>query len=192
MPANVPPLYGDRESLVAFLAQQRYWMEVTIHGLDDAGLRAVPSTSALSLGGLLKHLDFVENDWMDSVLLSSSSNDPSPYYDSFRLLDSDTAQFLLAAYRATAARTEHVMAGITDLEQPVPLSPAPWNPPGSPDVSVRWVLLHLIEETARHLGHADILRESLDGAQAYPLLAAVEGWEPTDWLRPWTRHGTGA
>jgi hypothetical protein len=47
------------------------------------------------------------------------------------------------------------------------------------------VLLHVIEETARHAGHADIVREAIDGATAFPLLAAAEGWEPTPWLQPW-------
>jgi hypothetical protein len=50
---------------------------------------------------------------------------------------------------------------------------------------VRWVLLHLIQETARHAGHADVIRESLDGATAMPLLAAAEGWPATPWLQPW-------
>jgi hypothetical protein len=50
---------------------------------------------------------------------------------------------------------------------------------------VRWVLLHLIEEIARHAGHADIIRESLDGATAFPLMAAVEGWPPNPWFEPW-------
>jgi hypothetical protein len=55
---------------------------------------------------------------------------------------------------------------------------------------VRWVLLHLIEELARHAGHADIVRESIDGATAYELMAAAEGWPETDWLKPWKPAGT--
>ena len=51
--------------------------------------------------------------------------------------------------------------------------------------SVRWVLLHLIEEVARHAGHADIVREAVDGATMYPLMAAAEGWPATDWMQPW-------
>jgi hypothetical protein len=53
--------------------------------------------------------------------------------------------------------------------------------------SVRWVLLHLIAETARHAGHADIVRESVDGATAFPLMAAAEGWPATPWRQPWAR-----
>jgi hypothetical protein len=61
----------------------------------------------------------------------------------------------------------------------------PWFPKGVAAWSVRWVLLHLIEETARHAGHADLLREAVDGATAYPLLAAAESWPATPWLQPW-------
>jgi hypothetical protein len=61
----------------------------------------------------------------------------------------------------------------------------PWFPADVEAWSVRWVLLHLIEETARHVGHADIIRESLDGATAIPLMAAVEGWPASPWVQPW-------
>jgi hypothetical protein len=61
----------------------------------------------------------------------------------------------------------------------------PWFPDGVEAWSVRWVLLHLIEETARHAGHADIVRESIDGATAFPVMAAAEGWPATPWLQPW-------
>jgi len=62
----------------------------------------------------------------------------------------------------------------------------PWFPKDVSAWSVRWVLLHLIEETARHAGHADILRESIDGATALPLMAAAEGWPEQPWITPWT------
>jgi Protein of unknown function (DUF664) len=67
---------------------------------------------------------------------------------------------------------------------PVPKG-VPWFADDVEAWTLRWVLLHLIEETARHAGHADIVRESIDGATAGALLAAVEGWQPTAWLQPW-------
>jgi hypothetical protein len=88
---------------------------------------------------------------------------------------------------AAGRETEAVIAGIEDLGQAVPVPDAPWFPKDVEAWSVRWVLLHLIEEVARHAGHADIVRESLDGATCYELLAAAEGWPATDWLQPWTR-----
>src|SRR5215203_1059846 len=62
----------------------------------------------------------------------------------------------------------------------------PWFPDDVEAWSVRWVLLHLIEEIGRHAGHADIMRESIDGATMYELMAGAEGWPATDWLQPWT------
>lgn len=91
----------------------------------------------------------------------------------------------MADYEQVAAETEAIIAGIADLDQPVPVPDAPWFPSDSPPWSVRWVLLHLIEETARHAGHADIVREAIDGATAFPLMAAAEGWPATPWMQPW-------
>jgi hypothetical protein len=74
-----------------------------------------------------------------------------------------------------------------DLDQPVPVPKGvPWFPDDVDNWSVRWVLLHLVEELARHAGHADIVRETIDGGTLYPLMAAVEGWPATEWLQPWT------
>ena len=73
-----------------------------------------------------------------------------------------------------------------DLDHPVPVPKGvPWFPPDLDAWSLRWVLLHLIEETARHAGHADIVRESIDGATMYELMAGAEGWPETEWIKPW-------
>ena len=85
--------------------------------------------------------------------------------------------------RRRPRRTDATIIGIADLGQAVALPKGvPWFPD---EASVRWVLLHLVEETARHAGHADIIRECLDGATSSPLMAAAEGWEPTPWVTPW-------
>ena len=73
-----------------------------------------------------------------------------------------------------------------DLGAPVPVPrDAPWFPQDVDAWSVRWVAMHLVEELARHAGHADIVRESIDGATMYELVAAREGWPETPWLKPW-------
>ena len=93
---------------------------------------------------------------------------------------------VLDLYNDVADETAAALAEISDLGQAVPVPQGvPWFPDDVDAWSVRWVLLHLIQETARHAGHADIVRESLDGATAFPLLAAVEGWPATPWLQPW-------
>ena len=87
----------------------------------------------------------------------------------------------------SAAETEAVIAGIADLGQAVPVPKGvPWFPDDVEAWSVRWVLLHLITETARHAGHADIVRESVDGATAFPIMAGAEGWPASPWMQPWT------
>src|SRR4029453_1515196 len=108
------------------------------------------------------------------------------YEAGFRLGPDETLAGALARYAEVAKRTESVIAGIPDLGQSVPVPKGvPWFPEDIDAWSVRWVLLHLIQETARHAGHADIVRESIDGATAYPLMAAAENWPETPWMKPW-------
>ena len=185
MPGNVPPVAGEREGLLAFLAQQRCVLRVAAHGLSDEQARATPSASALSVGGLIKHVATTERGWIDTVLQREGGSEDD-YAANFRLLPGETLADVLDLYDQVARRTEAVIAEIPDLGQAVPVPrDVPWFPDDVEAWSVRWVLLHLIEETARHAGHADIVRESLDGATAMPLLAAAEGWPATPWLQPW-------
>ncbi len=193
MPALPPPVPDERAALLAFLAQQRYAVRVAAFGLtdDQARLAAVRSGgngtgSSLTVGGLVKHVADTERVWIDTV---AGRRDVSSfdYADGFVLGPTETLAGVLARYDEVAAETERVVSSIDDLGRAVPVPrAAPWFPADVDAWSVRWVLLHVIEETARHAGHADIVREAIDGATAYPLMAAVEGWEPTPWLRPWT------
>ena len=74
------------------------------------------------------------------------------------------------------------MAALDDLGDKVQLPAAPWYPHDPEGFSARWILLHVLEELARHAGHADIIREHIDGATMYELMAGAEGWPETDWL----------
>jgi uncharacterized damage-inducible protein DinB len=183
------PVTDERDGLLAFLAHQRYLVHVAAHGLTDEQARARPSASALSIGGLVKHLARTERGWMADVLQRSAGDahaQVEDYLGSFTLGPQETLAGALEQYESAAKETEAIIADIADLGQPVPVPrDVPWFPKDIDAWSVRWVLLHLIEETARHAGHADIIRESLDGATAIPLLAAVEGWPATPWVRPW-------
>jgi hypothetical protein len=94
-----------------------------------------------------------------------SNPDPAimqAYVDGFRLLEGETLQGVLAEYARTAAVTDELVATLPDLDASYALPPAPWFPAGATR-SVRRVITHIIAETAQHSGHADILRESLDG-----------------------------
>lgn len=191
MPGNVRPVVDERDGLLAFLAQQRDVLRLAAYGLSDEQARLTPTRSALSVGGLIKHVTSTERSWMDVVAQRGSPRHGSrEYVEDFRLAEGETLADVLAAYGAAAEETEEVVAGIADLGQPVPVPRgAPWFPDDADAWSVRWVLLHLIEETARHAGHADIIREHIDGVTAYPLIAAAEGWPSTPWMQPWKPGG---
>jgi uncharacterized damage-inducible protein DinB len=186
MPGQVDPVVDERDGLMKFLAQQRYYVKLSAHGLTDEQARATPTDSSLSVGGLLKHLALVETNWIDTVLRIRSDEDGyARYAGSFTMGDDETLESLIEAYDQVAERTEQVIARVADLDQPVPVPDEPWFRKDVDAWSVRWVLLHLITETARHAGHADLVREHVDGATAIPLMAGAEGWPETPWVKPW-------
>jgi hypothetical protein len=189
MPGLVAPVADEREGLLAYLAQQRLSLRLTAYGLTDEQARATPTASSLSIGGLIKQLASVERAWMDVVTLcyqSPSEDARKEQQANFRLAPDETLAGVLDLYGQVAKETDAIVAEILDLGQPVPVpAGAPWFPVDVKAWSVRWVLLHLIEETARHAGHADIIRESVDGATAFPLMAAAEGWPASPWIQPW-------
>jgi hypothetical protein len=187
MPGQVPPVADEREGLLSYLAQQRHVLRLSAHGLTDEQARTRSCASDLTVGGLIKHVTGVERNWINMVLCRErSASAEQDYAEGFRMGPEETLAGLLADYEEAARETEAVIAEIADLGQAVPVPKGvPWFPADVEAWSVRWVLLHLIEETARHAGHADIVRESLDGATAFPLMAAAEGWPATPWLQPW-------
>ncbi|MGW3958656.1 DinB family protein [Amycolatopsis sp. NPDC005003] len=190
MAGNVRPVADERDGLLSFLEQQRYVLRLAAHGLTDEQARLASTKSTLSVGGLIKHVAATEYGWMDTVLQVPQkpfAEAVAEYEDAHRLRPDETLAGVLARYDEVAARTAEVIAGIGDLGQAVPVPKGvPWFPQDVEAWSVRWVLLHLIQETARHAGHADIIREHIDGATAFPLMAAAEGWPESPWIKPWT------
>lgn len=197
MSGSVPPVDDELTGLLAYLAQQRRVLRIAAHGLTDEQARATPTVSTLSVGGLIKHVASTERSWIDIVLQRGQDVDfgeaMEKYAADFRLGPDESLADVLDHYDEVARETEDVVAGIRDLGQPVPVPQGvPWYPDDVEAWSVRWVLLHLIEETARHAGHADIIREAVDGATAFPLMAAAEGWPPSPWLEPWKPAGSSS
>jgi uncharacterized damage-inducible protein DinB len=188
----VGPVVDEREALTGYLDQQRYAVRITAYGLDDEQARATPTPSSLSVGGIVKHLTAVERSWMDTVMQRPKSfNSADEYQDNFRVGPDDTLESLLDDYEKAAQETHEIIDAIPDLGRAVPVpKDVPWFPKDFDAWSVRWVLLHLIEETARHAGHSDIVREAIDGATGFPLMAAVEGWPATPFLKPWEPAGS--
>lgn len=155
----------ERDDLIATLATHRGFLTQTVRGLDDAAARSTPTVSALSLASLLKHVSDTEAAWI--TFARTGTMPGAEGWDGedtrFLLTDDDTLEALLARYDAVAADTAAFIAG-ADLDAAHPLPVAPWFPPGT-TWTTRRVLAHVLAESAQHAGHADIIRESIDGAR---------------------------
>jgi uncharacterized damage-inducible protein DinB len=197
MAAMPPPIADERAGLREYLAAQHHAFHAVAFGLTDEQARATPSVSALSIGALIKHVTGVQRSWMQRVAAAPEmiESDKRPmdaqsadYQGEFVMRDDETLAGLLAAFDEQNAETIRLIETV-DLGAAVPIPQhVPWFPKDVPAWSVRWVLFHLIEELARHAGQADIIRESIDGATLYELLAGLEDWEPTPWLTPWGKE----
>jgi uncharacterized damage-inducible protein DinB len=164
-------LDAERGDLLAILAQHRQFLRYTTRELTDDQARTRTTVSELTLGGLIKHVTDVERSWAAFIAegptalgdaSAMTEADWARRQDEFRLLDGETLRGVLDAYEATAAATTELVRTLPDLDATQPLPVAPWFPP-SGRWSVRRALLHIVAETAQHAGHADIIRESLDG-----------------------------
>ncbi|MFE7097382.1 DinB family protein [Streptomyces erythrochromogenes] len=160
-------LGDERGTLLAFVEAQRAAIRETLLGLDEEQAASRPSASELSLSGLLKHVAEVELNWLRLAQQRPNERmrDESSYGDSFRLVEGESIPSVLAFWDGVRQETEAFVAAAPSLDVTFPLPPAPWFPKDA-KVSVRWMLLHLVEEFARHAGHADIVRESIDGTKA--------------------------
>jgi len=188
MPGLPPPVQTEAEGLMVYLRQQRDGLRNAAFGLTEDQLRLTPTRSALSVGGLLKHAVQTERQWVDMLAGRSPAGGEQDYVDSFALTPADSLGSLTEALQQTAADTEAVVARLPGLGDEVQLAEGPWFPRG-PGYTARWVLLHVLEELSRHAGHADIIREHIDGATMYALMAAVEGWPEDRWIKPWRAPG---
>jgi uncharacterized damage-inducible protein DinB len=188
MPGQVGEISNEQEGLLGYLTQMRYVIRVAAHGLTDEQVRATPSASELSVGGLIKHCASTEEGWLSTIRREPQKLDYQRYANDFRLADGETIDDVFARYDRAAEQTEKTITEIGDLDYRIEIDHSiPWNRKDMTHWTVRWILLHLIQETARHAGHADIIRETIDGATAFPLLAAAEGWPATQWLKPWQK-----
>jgi hypothetical protein len=166
-------LTGERADLLAMLGKARHFLRFTTRDLDDERARQRTTASELTLGGLIKHVTAVERNWAGFIVHGPSvapdfsamtEADYQNWFEGFRLLPGETLAGVIAEYDDAARKTDELVATLPDLDADHPLPPAPWNPPGE-RWSARRTLLHIATETAQHAGHADIIRESLDGAK---------------------------
>lgn len=195
MPALAPPVADERSALREFLAFHQSAYFAVSYGLTDEQARSTPTVSALSIGGLVKHATGVQRSWMARVAAAPDAppKDPRPFEeiakdfaDQHVMRPDETLAGLLRGLEAQNAESLWLVeTADLNAEVPVPRD-IPWFPKNQGAWSVRWVVLHVINELARHAGHADIIRESLDGATMYELIAALEGWAIDGWVKPWS------
>jgi hypothetical protein len=160
----------ERQDLLGALTKHRELFRFTVQGLTDEQAAATPTASQLCLGGLIKHVTFVETGWVDFILegpsaLEMSEGSYDEHTNSFRMLEGETLAGILTAYEACAKRTDDLVRTLPSLDASHPLPSAPWFEPGA-SWSARRVFVHIVAETAQHAGHADILRETLDGQRS--------------------------
>jgi uncharacterized damage-inducible protein DinB len=159
---------GERADLIEALQAHRGFLRYTVQGLTDEQARLTPTAGALSLGGLVKHVAATERVWVDFVLQGPAAFPPADEAAyaaraaEFTLLPEETLAGVLAGYEEVARRTDELVAGLPDLDAAHPLPEAPWFPPGA-QRSARRVFVHVVAETAQHAGHADLIREAIDG-----------------------------
>ncbi len=158
---------GERHDLLETLAKHRGFLRHAVEGVTDEQARSHPTVSELSLGGLVKHVARVETNWANFIVDGPEQPDEARYAAhaaSFVMQEDETLAELLAAYEEVAARTDDLVRTLPSLDADQPLPDAPWFPPGA-RWSARRVFLHVIAETAQHAGHADIIREAIDGSK---------------------------
>jgi uncharacterized damage-inducible protein DinB len=169
------PATGERADLIQTLQQHRFFLRLTVRGLTDERAAQSPTASALCLGGLVKHVADVETAWVDFIIGGaegmahesekwSEEETAARWLAKFGMAPGETLAGILEHYEEVARRTDEVVATLPDLDLSQALPEAPWFPPGA-HWSARRAVLHIVAETAQHAGHADIIRETLDGAK---------------------------
>jgi hypothetical protein len=168
---------SERADVLAALAHHRRLLRFTVRDLTDDQAGRPMTVSSLCLGGLIKHVAEVEAGWArfivegptamasEHVDLESGDWKAENWLANFQLQPGETLAGVLEHYAEVAAGTDELVATLPSLASAHPLPEAPWFEPGAA-WSARRVVLHIIGETAQHAGHADIIRESLDGAKS--------------------------
>ncbi|MFI5712644.1 DinB family protein [Kribbella sp. NPDC051620] len=171
MTTNEQIATGERDDILDFLGKHRYFLRHTAEGLTDEQANTRSTVSELTIGGLIKHVTAVEQNWADFAVSGGGKEVPAEveftpemiaeWENQFRLAEGETRAGVLAEYEKVAAATDDLVRTL-DLNASYELPAAPWQPPGV-FWTVRRVFLHITAETAQHAGHADIIRETIDG-----------------------------
>ncbi|MEU4341131.1 DUF664 domain-containing protein [Nocardia sp. NPDC023852] len=157
----------EREDLVAMLADQRELFRITLRGIDDEQARRATTVSELTLGGLLHHLISCEQHWTTVIVERDehAEMDLAKFAGEYVMAADETVAGLLATWDEVAAATAELIRSVDSLDTSIPTPTTPWTPDRIWQ-SVRYTVLHILREIAHHSGHADIIREALDGANS--------------------------
>ena len=181
----LPQIHDERETLCSSLAAQLEALRATTLGLDDAQARLTPLRSALSLSGILKHVTYVMTQSLVGAGLRQADEASRDFFASFTPSQAESLAVLLQRFDEVASEYLAMCRG-GDLEQVMPVGPMPWyGLDEARPAKLRYLYVHHIEEFARHAGHADLIREQIDGADAASLMAAIEGRPANQFVTPW-------
>lgn len=162
-------LSREHQDLLQALGQHRYFLRSAAEGLTDEQARLRPTKSELCVGGTIKHVTAAEAQWAgfmtDGPEAMSADGGQEAWAANFEMGPDETLASIIERYDEVARRTDELVRGLPDLDVDNALPPAPWFKPGA-RWSHRRVLLHIIAETSQHAGHADIIRETIDGTKS--------------------------
>lgn len=184
-----PSRHDEITGITNYIDQQLDALRAAVHGLTEVQARETPCRSGLSVGGLVKHATFVMNGQIGR--LAGHAEEPTfdpeafvAYEGSFVVGEDETAAEVVARFDDVRPRYLAAIAA-TDPDAELLAPPAPWHGIfDSRPINARFLLIHQIEELARHAGHADIIREQLDGAAVPGLVLTREGFPGNDFFQP--------
>ncbi|OYO23126.1 hypothetical protein CGZ93_06605 [Enemella dayhoffiae] len=187
-----PALLDESQAITGYIDEMLDGIRNSAHGLTEEQGRSRPCRSGLSITGIIKHATWVMRQQLPADQDEGSDAEPgfaaraAEFMGSFTPAENETLARLLAAFDQirpgylTAIRAMDPAAEVT-------VGPKPWDDQPEPvQATQRMLLVHHVDEFARHAGHADIIREQIDGAQAMPLLFAVQGRAGNAFIKPWT------
>ena len=178
----------EREDLITMLDGQRDLFRITVRSITEEQARARSTVSELTLGGLLNHVSHCEKHWYDVI----QAADPNAEFDmskaatEYLITDQQTVAGLLAEWDSIAEDMNALIRDRPSLDDSIPLPTAPWSPERE-WWTVRQIILHVFREVAHHSGHADIIRESLDGQNT---TFSRAGLNPEQ-AKAWAKHTAG-
>ena len=179
----VPQAHGEKDVLITHILYHLAQVRTTVYGLTNEQAHSVPSASSLNLTGLLRHCALVAAGWSNMAAQQTNVPDvPEDIGEDMYMEDCvahpATLDETLEFFDRCVSYASEQMESITDLSAPMPVTDAPWYPPELESWEARWALTHIVGELARHVGHADIIRESIDGKGSYELNDLVDGLDP--------------